>query len=179
MTEIFKYFIWFVFYSFLGWLYETLLCSFSELRLVDKRFLYGPFCPVYGLGAIAVIILLTPFKDNIFLLFFLGAAVTCAVEYTVAFFLEKIFRHKEWDYSWRRFNLHGRICLIGAFVFGIFSVLLIRWLHPAVKAMTERIFSPYLFIIGGILIIYQSIDFYLTFKNLFIFSRTSHIYLEK
>lgn len=159
-------FIWFVFYSFVGWVYETLLALAVHRKFLWKNFLQGPFCPVYGIGALAVILLLSPFKGRILPLFLLGAVVTCSVEYATTWFLETFFQHKEWDYSQHKWNLHGRVCALGALVFGAFSVLLIEYWHPAVAAWTARLPQPallYFFIAFGVLMV---VDFAITFYKL-------------
>lgn len=165
-VNIMQIFLWFVFYSFVGWVYETLLVMSVHGKFLWKNFLQGPFCPVYGMGALAVVLLLSPFKGQILPLFLLGALITCSVEYGTAWFLETFFQHKEWDYSSRKWNLHGRICALGALVFGGFSVLLIEYLHPAVAAWTDRLPQPallYFFVAFGSLL---AVDFGITFYKL-------------
>ena len=166
MSGMMHIFLWFVFYSFIGWVYETLLVLIARRKFVWKNFLQGPFCPVYGLGAVAVILLLTPLQGNIIHLFLLGALVTCSMEYVTAWFLETFFNHKEWNYSRRKWNLHGRVCALGAVVFGAFSVLLIEYIHPVVSAFTHRFPQNALifyFISFGIL---MAVDFAITFYKL-------------
>ena len=164
MLIIAKYFIWFVFYSMLGWFWETTLYFISKRKFIDKSFLKGPFCPVYGIGAVLLIILLGSVK-NIFILFAAGALISIMVEYISTYYLEVFFRHKEWDYSKRRFNLYGRVCLLGAFIFGLFAVLLVRLIHPVINFITGCI-PPYLLMISAfILLLVQIIDFYITFTE--------------
>ncbi len=179
MLEAMHIFLWFVFYSFAGWVYETLLALVVHRRFIWKNFLQGPFCPVYGLGALAVILLLSPLKGQWLPLFLLGAVVTCSVEYVTAWFLETFFQHKEWDYSPRKWNLHGRVCALGALVFGAFSVLLIEYLHPLVSDFTHRIPQNGLIFYFISFSVLMTVDFAITFYKLFIKSRTSHIHLEK
>ncbi|MDP4109586.1 MAG: putative ABC transporter permease, partial [Bacillota bacterium] len=131
-------FLWFLIYSFIGWSYESTLCSVKAGRLINRGFLNGPVCPVYGVGALAVLLFLNGEK-NIFALFFSGMTITCTVEYITAYILEKSFGAKWWDYSKHRFNLHGRICLLGAVTFGSFSVLLVKYIHPFVSGLTAGI----------------------------------------
>jgi len=87
VIDILTYFLWFMIYSFIGWFYESLLCSFEERKLVNRGFLNGPFCPVYGFGAITVILALNGMTENVFILFFSGMLLTCTVEYIAAFLL--------------------------------------------------------------------------------------------
>jgi len=131
--------LWFTVYSFIGWVYESILCSITEKSLVNRGFLNGPVCPIYGVGALLIIWMLSPAKDNIITLFFSGIVVTMVLEYITSYLLEKLFHTQWWDYSRFRFNLNGRICLLGAVVFGIFSVLLLRLIHPLVSGLVDRI----------------------------------------
>lgn len=128
-------FLWFMAYSFLGWVYETVLCSCMERRFVYRGFLNGPYCPIYGCGALLDIAFLGRI-DNPFLLFLAGAALTCTLEYFTGYAMEKLFHARWWDYSDRKFNIQGRVCLLGAFAFGSLSVLLIKYMHPFLKRLT-------------------------------------------
>lgn len=134
-----KYFIWFVFYSCLGWIYESILCSITDKRLVNRGFLSGPVCPVYGVGAIAVIFFLNHNQTRYIELFITGAVLACTIEYITSLILEKLFHVKCWDYSRYKFNFHGRVCLLGAIVFGTFSVLLIKFIHPIIAGYTNLV----------------------------------------
>ncbi len=123
-------FVLFVFYSFVGWLSEVVYCSILERRFVNRGFLFGPLCPVYGFGALLVIYLLEPFAGNVPLLFAMAVLVTSALEYATGLFLETAFGTRWWDYSSYRFNLHGRICLLNSLLFGAMGVVGVRFLHP-------------------------------------------------
>lgn len=131
-----KYLLWLILYSFAGWVYETVLCSIQEKKFVNRGFLNGPYCPIYGFGAI-LDILLIGWIDNIFLLFFIGMLVTGVLEYFTSWLLEVLFHAKWWDYSYMRFHINGRVSLIGALAFGFMSVVLIRFIHPFVVARTD------------------------------------------
>ncbi len=127
-------FLWLMVYSFFGWVYETILCSAAQRKLVNRGFLLGPICPIYGCGAVLIILVLGRGTENVLGLFLSGAMLTCTLEYATSYLMEKLFHARWWDYSKRRYNLNGRVCLEGALVFGTFSVLLVRWIHPAVSA---------------------------------------------
>lgn len=133
-----KYFIWFIFYSFLGWVYETIYCSIADRKLVNRGFLNGPYCPIYGFGAIINIVILGGLTNK-FLIFLCGVILTGILEYATSYGMEKIFHAKWWDYSTRKFNINGRVCLLGMVVFGIMSVLVVAYLHPFVKEVTQKI----------------------------------------
>lgn len=133
-------FFYFVFYSVLGWVYETIWCSLEAGRTVNRGFLSGPYCPIYGAGAVLFLLLLGREQSGI-LIFALGASVACAIEYVTSFVMEKAYGTRWWDYSERKFNLNGRICLAAATVFGIFAVILIKVLHPAVHSVFSEVNS--------------------------------------
>lgn len=130
--------LWFMFYSVLGWCYESLLCSILQRSFVNRGFLRGPYCPIYGLGAVLDLLMLQNI-DHPALLFLGGAALACALEYVVSWGMERLFHARWWDYSDHRFNLNGRICLLGAVAFGAFAVLLIKGIHPVITAYTDRL----------------------------------------
>ena len=99
---------WFIIYSVIGWAYESLLCSVIERRLINRGFLNGPYCPIYGFGALLDIICLNSFSDPLEI-FFLGALLNCTLEYWTSFFMEKMFNGRWWDYSDKKFNINGRV----------------------------------------------------------------------
>ncbi len=132
------YFVWFVFYSILGWVYETILCSALEKRLVNRGFLNGPYCPIYGFGAVIVIGVLGR-VEPIIPLFLAAVVLTCTLEYVTSWGMEKLFHARWWDYSHKKWNINGRICLLGAVAFGSLSILLIKVIHPFVSFYTAKI----------------------------------------
>jgi len=136
LLNVATWFLYLVFYSFVGWVYESALCSVLEKRFVNRGFLNGPVCPVYGFGAVLVIATLGSFK-NVAVLFFGGMLLTCSLEFVTSLLLEKLFHAKWWDYSQYRFNLQGRICLQGALVFGALSVLVVLFIHPFVMGVLD------------------------------------------
>ena len=141
MLFVCKWFLCFIAYSVIGWIYESTICSINEKKLINRGFLNGPLCPVYGCGALVVIFFLNNKTDDVFILFMSGAILTCIVEYLTSYILEKLFNAKWWDYSDKKFNLNGRICLLGAAVFGILTVLVIKFIHPFIYKIISD-FSP-------------------------------------
>lgn len=130
---------WFILYSFFGWLWETCYVSAKKGELVNRGFINGPLCTIYGFGAVAVYLILKPVSENLVLLFLGGILVATVLEYITAVLMESIFHTSWWDYSDKKFNFQGRICLGASLGWGFFSVLLFRVLHPVV----ERIVSLY------------------------------------
>ena len=111
----------FFIYSFCGWIWESLICPIATgHKIHNSGFLAGPCIPIYGSGAI-VVCALFPVSKDWSLIFIEGAIVACTIEYLTSYFMEKMFHARWWDYSQMRFNLNGRICLEGFFIFGFFS----------------------------------------------------------
>ena len=115
--------------SFGGWVYETIYCSVVEGEFTKRGFLFGPTCPIYGIGAIADWLVLGQISNPI-IVFIIGAVLATVIEYSTGLFLERRFKKKWWDYSMFKFNLHGRICPQASAVFGAFSVTSVFVLVP-------------------------------------------------
>lgn len=151
MQSILIQFAVFLIYSFLGWICETLFCSVAARKFINRGFLTGPFCPIYGFGAMIILLLFSGLRDH-WLLLFLGSIVgTSGLEYLTSLILEKVFRLSLWDYSQRRWNLHGRICLRNSLLFGIMSVLMVQVIHPHVVGFLLSL--PENFLLLGFLVL--------------------------
>jgi uncharacterized membrane protein len=159
-------FLIFLIYSFIGWVSEVIYCSIIQHKLVNRGFLHGPICPIYGFGGLLVVFCLEPFAGNLFYLFVMAVIVTSTLEYVTSWVLETIFATKWWDYSNLRFNLHGRICLINSILFGIMGVLGIKFLHPAVFSVLDRIPVESRDILAGVLGVVMLIDLVVTLRAL-------------
>ena len=122
----------FFFYCFCGWVWESCYVSLCQRRWVNRGFLHGPLLPIYGTGAILILFVTLPVEDNLWLVWLFGMVAATALEYVVGAAMEKIFKVRYWDYSKQRFNLNGHICLSSSIVWGFFSILLVRFLHPPV-----------------------------------------------
>ena len=141
MTLIYYLIFYFTAYSFIGWVAETLYCSIPKRKFVYRGFLNGPFCPIYGFGAIILILTLTSLRSNIFLMFVLSVIITSVIEYITSWILEVSFHTKLWDYSKKRFNLNGRVCLKNSILFGLMAVIFIVYLHPILSRTLHYKFS--------------------------------------
>jgi len=119
-------------YSFLGWVAEVLFVFVGQQKLENRGFLTGPFVPIYGFGAAAMILLVQPYVENPFLVFLASVVIASVLEYVTSFLLDKLFHVRLWDYSGKRFNLHGRICLENSMLFGALGLLLLYVIHPVV-----------------------------------------------
>ena len=165
MKTIETWFLWLMIYSVIGWVYESTICSIGQRKLINRGFLNGPYCPIYGTGAVLVLLVLGRIQNPV-LLFFAGAVLTCSLEYLTSWLMEKLFHARWWDYSKRKCNIGGRVCLIGAVVFGAFSVVLILVLHPFIKSLTDRLTDPSLNIICAMLFVGIVSDLIVTVKGL-------------
>lgn len=141
ISELLTYFI---IYSFLGWIMESIFRSIIEKKVINTGFLIGPICPIYGFGACIMFLFLGNLKDNIILLFLISCTLLTLWEYIVGVLLEKIFNTKYWDYSDHKFNFQGRICLTNSIYWGILGILFIKFIHPFVQNMLGRIDSKLL-----------------------------------
>ena len=125
------YIVLFFCYSALGYIMEVCKVSYSERRLILSRgYLIGPYLPIYGSGALLIILLLRYYENEVIFLWFASAIICCLLEYVVSYVMEKIFELRWWDYSNRKYNLHGRICLENGILFGIGGVFLVRFINP-------------------------------------------------
>ena len=110
-TDLYHILNWFFIYSFLGWVWETFYVSTKHGEFVNRGFVSGPFCTIYGFGAISVYLILKPIENHVLLLFLGGIVVATVLEYITAVLMESIFHTSWWDYSDQKFNFQGRICL--------------------------------------------------------------------
>lgn len=165
----FELFLWFLIYSVAGWVYESILYTVTQRKFVNRGFLNGPYCPIYGAGAV-LFILTTNNLDNIFLRFFAGGVIACILEYITSYVLEKLFHARWWDYTPRRFNLHGRICLLGFIVFGAFAVLM-PWMQIPVATLTGLLSQNAKIIISIVCGIFFIFDIYVTNAGLIQFNQ--------
>ena len=161
--------IYFITYSFLGWIMESIFRSVCEKKLINTGFLRGPFCPIYGIGAIIMILFLKNFSNNLILLFFISIIVFTIWEYLVGVVLEKLFHTKYWDYSDNKFNFQGRICLMNSIFWGILGVVFIQYIHPFIENIIEKVdirLLTYIYSIIGIVMLIDAITSIIKVKNI-------------
>ncbi len=127
---------WYFFvYSTLGWLWEVAFEAVKEKRFINRGFLLGPWCPIYGLGMVLVLWLTLPFRENWWLFFLISATIVSVVEYFTSLVLEKVFHHRWWDYSQAKFNLDGRIALPVALAWGAMITLTVKLIQPQIDKL--------------------------------------------
>lgn len=157
-NEIIKIITYFFLYSFIGWAMESIYISILQKKVINTGFLHGPFCPIYGFGAVVLYILLSPLKGNLIAIFCTGFIILSIWEYFVGFLLEKLFKTKYWDYSENKFNINGRVCLLNSIYWGLLSIFFIEIWNPIVEIQIQKIPQYIILYIDTVLIIYIIAD---------------------
>lgn len=163
IKEIFSYFI---VYSFLGWCTEVAYAYWKEKEFVNRGFLAGPYCPIYGFGVLSVLLFLKPVSNNIIFLFFGAVFVTSVLEYITGYLLESIFHARWWDYNEEPYNLSGYICLKFSIFWGIISSIIVLFIHPFIKGLVHSVPSSIAYSIASIIFIGMSLDLITTVANI-------------
>lgn len=136
--NISHWFLIFICYSFLGWCAEMVYCTIADRKLCrDRGFLNGPLCPIYGCGALMILMAMqyipTSPGESAIKIFFIGAILATVLEYIVSYIMEKLFHMRWWDYSSKKYQINGRVCLLNSLLFGVGAVVIVRlimpWLH--------------------------------------------------
>ena len=158
-------FNWFFIYSFLGWVWESCYVSVKEKRLVNRGFVTGPVCTIYGFGAVSVYLILKPVSGSLFWLYAGGVVVPTLLEYLTAVLMEHIFHTSWWDYSKNKYNFQGRICLGASLGWGIFTIILFYGFQPAVERITAAYSVSVGKLLAGTASFIYAVDFGISFMN--------------
>lgn len=150
MQTLAIWFLIFMSYSFAGWLMEVIVSIYFHHRLINRGFLIGPICPIYGVGGVSISLLLrnTTNALEIFLIAIVGSAI---LEYAASYIMERLFRVRWWDYSEKKFNLNGRICLESLLAFGFIGILIVRVLTPTFLRVYTSLNPALLYTIASLL----------------------------
>lgn len=163
--------LYFFVYSFLGWCTEVAFAAFKEHRFVNRGFLNGPFCPIYGFGVSLVIVFLTPYRSNLIFLYIASVILVTVLEGLTGWAMDKIFHHKWWDYSGMPLNIGGYVCLLFSLVWGVACVFIMNLIHPLIHkglAILPHTLGIILIVLLGILLI---VDTCVTSSAIFKFNR--------
>lgn len=172
-----RYFVLFIIYSFMGWLYETVFCTIKTHQWKNRGFLFGPVCPIYGIGAVAISAIMNNisyFKNvgyswwHIFLISFLGSIL---LEYATSWILEILFHAIWWDYSNVPLNINGRVCLPAACGFGAAGLLVVYIIAPFTEKMVDSLSMNSIEIISLLFMALLAVDLTLTISALTNFAR--------
>ncbi|MHB8064499.1 MAG: putative ABC transporter permease [Ruminiclostridium sp.] len=167
MREFEMLVIYFSIFSLIGWLCEVLYCSvISKKIVVNRGFLAGPVCPVYGFGALFVIWLLKPVEASIPIVFLSGIVITSTLEYITGWLLEVFFSTRWWDYRNRKFNIDGRVCLRNSVFFGILSVVLMKIIYPFTLYVVELLPDFWMELTSAVLLTTLIVDSVFTINTL-------------
>jgi Predicted membrane protein len=134
---MYLYLWYFLVYAFLGWCTEVAYATVNTGKFINRGFLNGPVCPIYGFGVVLVISLLTPLKANILLLFLGSVVLTSTLEFLTGWILERLFSQTWWDYSDVPFNIGGYVCLKFSILWGIICVVVMSGIHPMVHSIVS------------------------------------------
>ncbi len=163
----------FVIYSFLGWCMEIVDTYYHEKKIVNRGYMIGPYCPIYGTGALLVIWRLSDYIDKPIGLFVTSMVLCSIIEYACSYIMEKLFNTRWWDYSDKKFNINGRICLETMIPFGIGCMLVMYIINPFLVRTLEILPEFLLITIAIIIIITILIDFSLSFNIIWKFRNVS------
>ena len=176
LTEMF---LLFIIYSLLGWIVEVINNLIISRKFVNRGFLIGPYCPIYGVGGLIATILLTKYKESIIVLFVMSMFLFALLEYFTSYLMEKIFKARWWDYTDYRFNINGRVCLETLVPFGLLGCFAIYVINPIIFSMFAITSVTVLRIIALILFIVFIIDFIISLKIINSFKNTAVKFLKK
>ena len=133
MPKNFYELVWiFIIYAFIGWCAEVSFAAVDSGKFVNRGFLNGPYCPIYGCGVVIVVAVLTPIKESLFILFLGSMLWSTVLEFLTGFILEKVFHNKWWDYSDKPFNIMGYVCLKFSILWGLACTFIMKVLHPSI-----------------------------------------------
>lgn len=160
-----KVFLWFLLYSFVGWLWETCLNIVMKRRFVDRGILNGPLCPIYGFGAMLAVYAL-PGEHSFLAVFLSSGVLACTLEYLTSWGIEKLFHMRLWDYSDKPFNINGRVYLNGFIFFGLGCTVIKLWVQPHVLAALDGVPPATLIAVATTLLTLTLVDAVITFAGL-------------
>lgn len=158
--------LYFMLYSFLGWICEVVYCSILAKQFVNRGFLSGPFLPIYGFGAIIILIMLKPLTGNPLLFFVATMVATTILEYVTSWAMEELFGLRWWDYSHEKFNINGRVCLKTSLLFGTLGMIVAYLIHPTTTKIVMGMSVQAKQVIAGIFLFTIIVDLIITIVNL-------------
>lgn len=162
--NILFYFLIFIIYSFVGWILEVTAVFFTQGKLINRGFLFGPYIPICGIGGLILLLVLDQFKNDPFNLFVIFSVYASVLEYVASYLMEKIFKARWWDYSHVKFNLNGRICLSNTLIFGLIGLLTVYFLNPFLLNSLKLISQNIIILTALILLVIFVIDCIISFN---------------
>ena len=164
--SVYEIMLLFFIYSFLGWCVEVAFVAVTTGKAVNRGFLNGPVCPIYGCGMVGVLIILLPVKNNVWLLFLGGMIICSTVELFGGWILDKIFHMRWWDYSEKPFNIGGYICLPFSIMWGFAVVFAMKFVHTPIMFLVKKVPDMGKLVLIIFFVIIFTVDMIVTLKNL-------------
>lgn len=161
---IIQWLFFFYFYCFFGWCFESAYVSVKDRKLTNRGFMRGPFLPIYGSGAIMMLVVSMPFQDNVFFTYLAGCAGATVLEYVTGVAMEALFKVRYWDYSDKRFNFQGHICLGSTLAWGVLTIVMTEFVHVPIERAVLSVPSQVTTVITLVLTAVIFADFALSFK---------------
>lgn len=165
ITTIMQWLLYFYIYCFLGWIFESCYVSARKMQWTNRGFLRGPMLPIYGSGAVMMLVVSEPFRSNYILTYFAGVVGATILEYVVGVVIEAIFKVRYWDYSNQRFNYKGHICLSSSIAWGFLTIAMNLWLHPGILSVLNPVPQSVQYAITVLVTVCISIDTILSVKD--------------
>lgn len=168
MYTFMSIFLIFMIYSIVGYITEIIFCSLNSKKIVWNRgFLIGPYLPIYGYGALIVIYTLSKYQNDLLALFIMSAVYCTVLEYLTSLVLEKVFHLRWWDYSEKKFNINGRVCLTNSVLFGLGGLIIIKIINPIISSFVFSLYPYITYVIGGILLFIYLFDTIVSVRIMF------------
>ena len=164
MYKVEIYILLFFIYSFMGWLMEMIVCNLGKKEIVNRGFLIGPICPIYGNGCLLIILLLKKYLDDPFALFVMAVLICSVLEYFTSWMMEKLFKARWWDYSEKKFNINGRICLKNCIGFGLLGILIMYIVNPFIVKQLLKLNKTLVLVVVIVLSVIYVVDNIMSLK---------------
>lgn len=162
-----QWLLFFFFYCFFGWCFESSYVSGKQGRFVNRGFMYGPFLPIYGSGAIMMLVVSSPFQNHLIAIYFAGLVGATVLEYVTGTAMEALFHMRYWDYSYQRFQYKGHICLSSSVAWGFLTLFLTQLLHKPVEQFICGFSDRAAAVLAAVIGVIALTDFVLSFKAAF------------
>ena len=159
-----QWLLFFFIYCFCGWIFESTYVSLRKHRFVNRGFMRGPFLPLYGSGAVLMLVVSIPVEKNLLLVYLAGCVAATALEYVTGVCMESLFKVRYWDYSNQKFNYKGQICLSSTLAWGGLTIFLLKVIHPPIERFVLGLPTQLVSVITHVLTALIGVDMALSFK---------------
>lgn len=160
-----QWLLFFFLYSFFGWIWESCYVSVRKHRWVNRGFMHGPMLPLYGSGAVSVLIITLPVRENLPLVFIMGMIGATLLEFFTGMIMESLFHVRYWDYSHLKFNIKGYICPVASLCWGVFSIMMVKVVHIPIEEVILKIPMTIADGLAFVLTVVAAVDFTQSFNE--------------